>query len=75
MAQYPPELSITKDVIYRMLTIQIVSTENNKYEKSAGFQKIFYKSPLAHSLLGQTVGNIVKIGNLDNYVEILKITN
>jgi len=57
------------------ICIQIVSTENNKYEKSDGFQKIFYKSPLAHSLLGQTVGNIVKIGNLDNYVEILKITN
>lgn len=57
------------------ISIHIVSTENNKNYKSDGIQKIYYKSPLAHSLLGQTVGDIVKIGNLDNFVEILKITN
>lgn len=55
--------------------ISIVLTENNKNVKSDGFQKINYKSPLALSLLGQTVGDIVKIGNLDNFVEILKISN
>jgi len=57
------------------ISIHIVSTENNKNDKIDGFQKLYYKSPLAHSLLGQTVGKIVKIGNLDNFVEILKIEN
>ena len=57
------------------ISIHIVSTENNKNDKSNGIQKVYYKSPLAQSLLGQTVGDIVKIGNLDNFVEILKITN
>jgi len=57
------------------ISIHIVSTENNKNDKTDGIQKVYYKSPLAHSLLGQTVGDIVKIGNLDNFVEILKITN
>jgi len=55
--------------------IHIVSTENNKNEKLNGFQAVYYKSPLANSLLGHSVGNIVKIGNLDNFVEIMKITN
>jgi len=57
------------------ISIHIVSTENNKNDKSDGIQKVYFKSPLAHSLLGQTVGDIVKIGNLDNFVEILKIIN
>ena len=57
------------------ISIHIVSTENNKNDKPDGIQKVYYKSPLAHSLLGQTVGDIVKIGDLDNFVEILKITN
>ena len=57
------------------ISIHIVSTENNKNDKLDGIQKVYYKSPLAHSLIGQTVGDIVKIGNLDNFVEILKITN
>ena len=57
------------------ISIHIVSTENNKNDKPGGIQKVYYKSPLAHSLLGQTVGDIVKIGDLDNFVEILKITN
>ena len=57
------------------ISIHIVSTENNKNDKADGIQKVYYKSPLAQSLLGQTVGDIVKIGNLDNFVEILKITN
>ena len=51
------------------------STENNKNDNSGGIQKVYYKSPLASSLLGHNVGDIVKIGNLDNFVEILKISN
>lgn len=57
------------------LNVHLVSTENNKNDSPNGIQKIYYKSPLASSLLGHTVGDIVKIGNLDNFVEILKITN
>ena len=59
-----------KDII-----VQIVDTENNKNEKVDGIQKVYYKSALAHSLLGHSVGDIVKIGNLDNYVEIINIKN
>jgi len=57
------------------INVQIVSTENNKKENSNDIQKIYYKSPLANSILGHTVGEIVKVGNLDNFVEIIKITN
>lgn len=57
------------------MNVQLVSTENNKNDNSSGVQKVYYKSPLAVSLLGHTVGDIVKIGNLDNFVEIIKITN
>lgn len=56
------------------INVQIVSTENNKAD-SSGVQKIYYKSPLAVSLIGHSIGDIVKIGNLDNFVEILKIAN
>jgi very-short-patch-repair endonuclease len=57
------------------ITIQIVSTENTKNEKSGDVQKVYFKSPLANSLIGQVVGDIVKVGNLDNFVEILRILN
>jgi superfamily I DNA and/or RNA helicase/very-short-patch-repair endonuclease len=56
------------------INVQIVSTENNKAD-SSGVQKIYYKSPLAVSLIGHSIGDIVKIGNLDNFVEVLKIAN
>ena len=57
------------------INVQLVSTENNKNDNASSIQKVYYKSPLASSLLGHTVGDIVKIGNLDNFVEIIKITN
>jgi len=57
------------------MNVQLVLTENNKNDNSSGVQKVYYKSPLAGSLLGHTVGDIVKIGNLDNFVEIIKIIN
>jgi transcription elongation GreA/GreB family factor len=58
----------------RDINIQLVSTENNKPTPN-NIQKIYYKSPLAESLLGQKVGEIVKVGNNDNFVEIIKIEN
>lgn len=57
------------------INVQLVLTENNKNDNPNGVQKVYYKSPLANSLLGHTVGDIVKIGNLDNFVEIIKIEN
>lgn len=54
------------------LNIHIVTTQNNK-PTSNGIQKVYEKSPLAVSLIGHAVGDIVKIGNLDNFVEIIKI--
>ncbi len=47
----------------------------NKNELSNGIQKISFKSPLATSILGHTVGDIVKVGDLDNYVEIIEVKN
>jgi superfamily I DNA and/or RNA helicase/transcription elongation GreA/GreB family factor/very-short-patch-repair endonuclease len=57
------------------IKVQIVEKEINKTEKSNGIQKINIKMPLAIALLGKSVGETVKIGNLDNYVEILEIVN
>lgn len=57
------------------INIQLVSTENNRNEIVNGVQKIYYKSPLANSILGHIKGDIVKIGNLDNFVEIIDVLN
>ena len=57
------------------MNVQLVSTDNHKNDNSNGLHKVHYKSPLASSLLGHSVGDIVKIGNLDNFVEIIKIIN
>ena len=50
-------------------------SEKDKNEIKNGVQNIYCKSPLAISLIGHTIGDIVKIGNLDNFVEILQIKN
>lgn len=57
------------------MNVHIVSSENAKNEVVNGIQKVNYKTPLAISLMGHAKGDIVKIGNLDNFVEILKISN
>ena len=57
------------------MTVLIMETEKDKNEIKNGVQNIYCKSPLAISLIGQTIGDIVKIGNLDNFVEILEIKN
>jgi transcription elongation GreA/GreB family factor/very-short-patch-repair endonuclease len=54
------------------IVVQIVSTEKNE-NVSNNQIKIFEKSPLAVSLLGHKVGDIIKIGKLDNFVEIITI--
>lgn len=56
------------------IKVHIVETVN-KIETSNGIQKISLKSPLATSILGHTIGDIVKVGNLDNFVEIIDVKN
>lgn len=57
------------------ILVQIVESINNKVEIINGVQKINIKSPLAVSILGRSVGDIVKVGSLDNFVEIIQVTN
>jgi superfamily I DNA and/or RNA helicase/transcription elongation GreA/GreB family factor/very-short-patch-repair endonuclease len=57
------------------MTVMIMETEKSKNEIKNGVQNIYCKSPLAISLIGHTIGDIVKIGDLDNFVEILEIKN
>ena len=56
------------------IKVHIVESAN-KIELSNGVQKISLKSPLATSIIGHSVGDIVKIGNLDNFVEIIEVKN
>ena len=56
----------------KVITVQIVN-HVVKNELKEGVQKISIESPLAISLLGNREGDLVKIGNLDNFVEIIKI--
>ncbi|MCH7974788.1 MAG: GreA/GreB family elongation factor [Bacteroidetes bacterium] len=57
------------------LKIKLVAIKINNFEIIDGIKKININSPLAGSILGKSVGDTVKIGNLDNYVEILEIVN
>ena len=57
------------------LKIQLVEKEIRRPEKANGIQKINIKSPLAVSIFGKAVGKTTKVGNLDNYVEIMEIKN
>jgi transcription elongation GreA/GreB family factor len=57
------------------ISVQIVEATNNKGEIVNGVQKVNIKSPLAVSILGRSIGDIVKVGDLDNFVEILQVAN
>lgn len=57
------------------IKIKIVDSENNKGKIINGIQKVSLKSSVAVSLMGKSVGKTVKVGNLDNYIEILEIVN
>ena len=54
---------------------QLVDSEFFKHEVTAGIQKINIKSPLAISLRGKSVGDLVKVGSLDTFYEILEINS
>jgi very-short-patch-repair endonuclease len=57
--------------------IQVLISHGPKAKQNStrGVQEISVKSALAVSLIGKSVGDTVKVGNLDNYVEILEIIN
>jgi DNA polymerase III delta prime subunit len=56
----------------KIISVQIVE-QGIKNDLKEGIQKISKDSPLAVALLGNREGDLVKIGKLDNFVEILKI--
>lgn len=58
-----------------IFNIHLVDYELTKHEVIDGIQKVNIKSPLAVSIHGKAVGEIVKVGNLDNFVEIMEIKN
>ena len=57
----------------KVLTVQLVDYQPQKMELLNGVQKINIKVPLANSILGKFIGDKVKIGNTDSYVEIIEI--
>ncbi len=59
----------------KYLSVHIVNSNPNNFETTSEIKKIYFKSPLALSIIGHSVGDIVKVGNLDNFVEIIEIKN
>lgn len=57
------------------LTIQLAETTSNRTGKSNSIQSISNKSPLALSIIGKSIGETIKVGESDNYIEILEIEN
>ncbi|GAB2777382.1 hypothetical protein GCM10010465_25150 [Actinomadura fibrosa] len=57
------------------IMVELVENGAIKPDNSNGIMKINIKTPLGQSLLGKTQGETVKIGKLDNYVEIMEIIN
>lgn len=57
------------------INVHIVENYVSQNVIQNGIQKINQKSPLGVSLIGKCVGETVKVGNLDNYVEIMEIVN
>lgn len=57
------------------IKVHLVDKEITKNEKSNGIQKVNIKSALGVSLMGKTVGERIRVGQMDNYVEVLEIIN
>ena len=54
---------------------QLVDSEFFKHEVTEGIQKINIRSLLAVSLRGKSVGDLVKVGSLDTFYEIIEINS
>ena len=59
----------------KTLRVKLVESQTKITDKLNGIQNINTKSPLALSILGKTIGDIVKVGTSENKVEIIKIEN
>ena len=59
----------------KTLKVKLVESQTKTTTKQNGIQSINTKSPLALSIFGKIVGDIVKIGTSENKVEIIKIEN
>jgi very-short-patch-repair endonuclease len=57
------------------LEVQLVEQAISKSQKSNGVQRINVQSPLGMALQGKSVGDTVKIGDLEKYIRILEIVN
>ena len=55
--------------------VELVETRAVQPITSNGLMKINVKTPLGQALIGKTSGETVKIGKLENYVEILEVIN
>jgi len=56
-----------------VVIIQLVDIVEISNTPSNSIQEIHSKSPLAKWIIGRRVGEIVKLGELDNYVEVLEV--
>lgn len=59
----------------KIINILITDLQTNSLKIVNGIQYVNVSSPLAKSLISHSVGDNVKIGKLDNYVDILEIVN
>jgi superfamily I DNA and/or RNA helicase/very-short-patch-repair endonuclease len=57
----------------KILKVQLVDYQPEKQKLSNGVQKINIRIPLANSIIGKSIGDKVKVGNTDSFVEIIKI--
>ncbi len=57
----------------KTIKVQIVSYPTDKIKISNEVQKIYCELPLAKSLIGRKTGEKVRVGDTENYVEILDV--
>lgn len=59
----------------KTISVKIVSGIDQLGDRGDGVFRISIDAPLGKALLGCVTGDIVKIGDLDNYIEILNVTS
>jgi hypothetical protein len=57
----------------RILTVQIVDFQVRNYNKINGIQMVNLNSPLAKSIIGKSIGDLVRIDETETKVEIIEI--
>jgi very-short-patch-repair endonuclease len=59
----------------KTIKVRIVSGRDKLGDRGDGIHRISVDAPLGKSLMGSVKGDIVKIGDLDNYVEVLSVNS